>query len=171
MGRINKDDLHWSGEVESIKKMLVDGAKLREVGDRYNVSRQRVYQVCTKYGIVPPERKKLNFLRDKPPKYYWLNKMLCKKKVPRVDRLRYLQSMNMPEFCPVLGIKLNYDGTGMEGHRSDDSPSIDRINSSVGYVNGNIHIISWRANRIKNDATPDELVKLANYFSKQQNNC
>ena len=66
----------------------------------------------------------------------------------------------LPEICPVFGIKLNYKGN--QGRRGfiDDSPSIDRIDSSKGYVKGNVQIISWRANRIKSDATIDELEQL-----------
>ena len=61
--------------------------------------------------------------------------------------------------CPVLGIPLVIG----EGACSDNSPSIDRIIPELGYVKGNIKVISRRANRIKNDATPDELFKVWQY--------
>jgi hypothetical protein len=35
------------------------------------------------------------------------------------------------------------------------------ISSSGGYVRGNVIIVSWRANRIKGNATVDELQLLA----------
>ena len=44
------------------------------------------------------------------------------------------------------------------------SPSIDRIDSTKGYTKDNIQIISWRANRIKNDSTPEELMQIATYM-------
>lgn len=69
----------------------------------------------------------------------------------------------VPEFCPVLGLKLE---VGV-GACSDSSPSIDRIIPEIGYVKGNIRVISRRANRIKNDATPDELYKVWKYASEQ----
>ena len=61
----------------------------------------------------------------------------------------------IPVVCPVLGIPIiPNDGISAP---SDNSPSIDRIDSTKGYIKGNIRIISNRANRIKADATVDEL--------------
>lgn len=62
--------------------------------------------------------------------------------------------------CPVLGIEL------MIGKENwfDNSPSIDRFDSSRGYTRDNICIISGRANRIKNNATIDELEKIINWM-------
>lgn len=61
----------------------------------------------------------------------------------------------IPEFCPVLGIKLNPRNRGVGYH--PDSPSVDRIDNDKGYVKGNVRIISARANLLKNDATIEEL--------------
>jgi len=68
----------------------------------------------------------------------------------------------IPSHCPVLGIELQ----SKYGIRSDGSPSIDRIIPERGYVRGNVIVISMRANRIKNDATVEELVKIANFYKK-----
>jgi len=59
----------------------------------------------------------------------------------------------MPERCPLLGIRLVPFG----GRRTNATPSLDRIDPSAGYVKGNVWVISWRANRLKNDATFQEL--------------
>lgn len=64
----------------------------------------------------------------------------------------------IPEFCPVLGLKLQDGGT------QDDSPSVDRKDSSLGYVAGNVRVISLRANRLKSNATLEELQALVNYM-------
>jgi hypothetical protein len=53
----------------------------------------------------------------------------------------------IPDTCPLLG-------TPME------SPSLDRINPSKGYIKGNVWVISNRANTLKNDATLTELKTL-----------
>jgi hypothetical protein len=63
----------------------------------------------------------------------------------------------IPEVCPVLGIPLlRGDSTS-----TFNSPSLDRIVPALGYVRGNIAVISKRANSIKNDANADELRKVA----------
>ena len=62
----------------------------------------------------------------------------------------------IPSNCPVLGIPLQI----AEKLHTDNSPSVDRIDATKGYVKGNIAIISWRANRIKCDGTLAELEQI-----------
>ncbi len=64
--------------------------------------------------------------------------------------------------CPVFNIDLFW-GTNGKGNR-DNSPSIDRIDSSVGYTKDNVCIISWKANRIKSDATLAEIESILYYM-------
>lgn len=61
--------------------------------------------------------------------------------------------INIPTHCPVLGIPLFKSPSG---RRADNSPSLDRIRPELGYVPGNIRVISDRANRLKSDATLEE---------------
>ena len=60
----------------------------------------------------------------------------------------------IPKTCPVLGIGIKSNKMSAP---LDSSPSLDRINPNLGYVKGNVRIISNRANRIKSDATADEV--------------
>lgn len=60
----------------------------------------------------------------------------------------------IPEYCPLLNIKINQP---LSGKLSGNSPSVDRINPKLGYVKGNVRIISNRANTLKNNATIKEL--------------
>jgi len=48
----------------------------------------------------------------------------------------------------------------------DAAPSIDRVDNSKGYVPGNVRIISWRANRLKNDATVEEMELIIKYMKE-----
>jgi hypothetical protein len=66
--------------------------------------------------------------------------------------LKETDFLYLPLFCPVFGIRLRY-----HNHKqAPDSASIDRINSDLGYVRGNVQIISWRANQLKSDGTAQE---------------
>ena len=68
--------------------------------------------------------------------------------------------IHIPDTCPILNIWLSH-GTGKS---TDNSPSLDRVIPEKGYVKGNVIVISWRANRIKSDATATELRTLANFY-------
>lgn len=61
------------------------------------------------------------------------------------------------EYCPLLEIKLNWGITTNEGGRNIDTPSLDRINPDLGYIPGNVRIISNLANMMKSSATLGQL--------------
>lgn len=67
-----------------------------------------------------------------------------------------IQDLKIPSVCPILGILLKVN----DGHAKDNSISIDRIVPELGYVRGNVEIISHKANSIKNNATVEELEKV-----------
>lgn len=66
----------------------------------------------------------------------------------------------IPDFCPVLGIKLE----AYIGNHRDSKMTLDRIDNSKGYTPDNIKVISWRANRLKSDASIDELKAIVAYM-------
>ncbi len=72
-----------------------------------------------------------------------------------------LADIVVPSACPVLGVQLRTDA----GERDDATASVDRIIPSLGYVKGNVRVVSWRANRLKSDATPAELRLLADFYA------
>jgi hypothetical protein len=69
----------------------------------------------------------------------------------------------IPTHCPVLGIPILVSSTRT---CCANSPSIDRIIPSRGYVKGNVIVISMRANSIKSNAKPDEILKVAYFYDK-----
>jgi len=83
-----------------------------------------------------------------------------------------LDDIVIPEVCPVLGIPLKFGVKRQDMYRQKyddttlDSPSVGRIIPELGYVKGNIVIVSFRANNIKNNATIDELDKIATFYKR-----
>ena len=68
-----------------------------------------------------------------------------------------LEDIIIPELCPILGIHLFFTDK-----KIDNTPSIDRIDNSKGYLKGNVRIISWRANQLKRDLdikTTEQILK------------
>ena len=66
----------------------------------------------------------------------------------------------VPEFCPVFGVRLEV----ADGIATNNSPTLDRIDNAKGYVPGNVMVVSWRANRLKADATFDELERVSEFY-------
>ena len=75
-----------------------------------------------------------------------------------------LSDIVIPDVCPVLGIKLDCAA----GLKADALPSLDRIDSSKGYIKGNVWVISWRANQLKRDSSLGELRMLVAALEKQE---
>ncbi len=75
-----------------------------------------------------------------------------------------ISDIQIPEFCPVLGIPIVIvSGVATQ----DGAPSLDRIDNSLGYTVENVRVISYRANAIKRDMTRFECeLLLRNWNSK-----
>lgn len=71
---------------------------------------------------------------------------------------------NIPDTCPVLGIPLERNFGNK--FSSENSPSVDRIVPELGYVKGNVIIISTLANRIKQNATPEQIIKVGRFYAE-----
>jgi len=67
-----------------------------------------------------------------------------------------IEDIKIPEICPILGIVLEKS----YGIAADNSPSIDRIDCKKGYTKDNVVFISYKANRMKNNACLEEIEKL-----------
>lgn len=74
--------------------------------------------------------------------------------------------IKVPDVCPVLGIPLRF---GEAAGPSDNSPSLDRIIPSKGYVRGNVIVVSMKANRIKNDASIVEIEAVLTFYKELLN--
>ena len=72
--------------------------------------------------------------------------------------------IQIPKNCPILGIPL-VSHKGSAGGKNN-SPSLDRIDSSKGYTKDNIMVVSHLGNMMKSVATSEELIKFAEWVFK-----
>lgn len=70
-----------------------------------------------------------------------------------------LDDIVIPESCPLLQIPIFVCTSELTGKHGpcDNSPSLDRLDNSKGYVPGNILVVSFRANSLKRDSSIAEL--------------
>lgn len=69
----------------------------------------------------------------------------------------------IPERCPVFDSLLEKGG---KGHGLRDNSSLDKIIPELGYVPGNVQIISGKANKMKANATTEKIGKLYSYMQR-----
>ena len=75
----------------------------------------------------------------------------------------------LPTHCPVLGIELDYGaGVGTNPRDPDKGKyaSLDRKDNTLGYVKGNVFVISWKANQLKSNGTADEHEAIASWMKR-----
>lgn len=93
--------------------------------------------------------------------YNSLKSSAKKRGIPFTLTLIDLNNLTFPITCPILGIPLRFNR-----EQQDDSISIDRIDSERGYEIDNIVVISWKANRLKSNASLEEMRKISEYYEK-----
>jgi predicted nucleic acid-binding Zn-ribbon protein len=69
----------------------------------------------------------------------------------------------IPKLCPVFGIEL-ISNVGRSGG-NQNSPALDRIDNTKGYIKGNIQVISHLANQMKASANSDQLIMFAKWVN------
>lgn len=105
------------------------------------------------------------------PRAYWAQltkgnvvaRAKARGEVTDIDNAWLLANAN--DICPLLETPLKYDNTWM----APDSAAIDRIDNDVGYFKHNCWIISALANRIKTNATVEQIETVARNFRKHTN--
>lgn len=100
--------------------------------------------------------------RKANPKQCMLNAARKRARAKGVPCSITLEDFDIPEHCPVLGLKLQQHSRGFQ----DSSATLDRRVPELGYVPGNVQVICYRANRIKNDATVEEVRAVLTYMEK-----
>jgi len=102
---------------------------------------------------------KTNYLKEDIRRFL-LTSAKCRAKKKNLQFSLTKEDIIVPEKCPVFDIPLYYS----KGGKTDNSPTLDRINNKRGYTKDNVVVISFKANRIKSNATVEELEKLVNFY-------
>ena len=170
---------------QNIFKWAAEGMPFTEIVKRIDnrVSKQRIHQLCKREGINPTDIRKVKNEKERNDRMTakwgtkwndkeWRKSEICyamkekfKNKKTSAQYSKWGFSLNFedlewPEVCPVLGIELDYFAL----KASENSVSFDRIDPTKGYEKGNVAVMSWRANRIKNDGTAEEHRKIASFI-------
>jgi len=179
---------------DQVAALAKEGATLQEIATAAGITRQRVHQLLKKnpdaYNARKEKKTQSKLIGEKlsmekyKSRHAGLDKLqmqdpvvaeqvlrLSKKKSEAVRRgVEFTitwSDLDWPSHCPIFGCELNYFSDATCDRLK--APSIDRIDSSKGYVPGNVAVISYRANRIKNDGTADDHRKIAEYIDKYMN--
>lgn len=96
-------------------------------------------------------------------KYKMFSRAKSRAKQRNIEFNLNIEDIIIPEYCPVLNIKL-VEHKGKPGGIKN-SPALDRINNSLGYIKGNVVVISHLANMMKSSANNEELLKFAEWVN------
>lgn len=125
---------------------------------------------AAKYNRTKKGRERQLRWQKKNPKIMWCatarynaKRRAAKKGVPFDLSGAYIYSI-LPDKCPVFGTTFKFSGNKVLG---PSSPSVDRINPTQGYVEGNVVIISLKANQIKNAFALKDIRRVADWMEEQ----
>lgn len=172
----------WVTEIPTLITLGQEGATYQTLGDKYGVSRERIRQVLKRYipswnenyGMDARRYKRIREedvhrfqkwgKKEDTPLYCSQRRKFLAKKA-NAARAGWKWEIDFGDIewlthCPILGVELNY----FTPVRVENSPSFDQIDPGKGYVKGNIQIMSWRANRIKNDGSAEEHRRVADWL-------
>ncbi len=131
---------------------------LKQANEYYAKNKERVKEYQAAYRCTPESKEyqkeySTHWRKVNREKILWLGARK-RAKDRNIEFTIEETDIIIPATCPVLGIPIvrTIDKQACSG-----SPSLDRIDSNKGYIKGNIRVISFRANTLKNNASVEEL--------------
>ena len=100
---------------------------------------------------------KVSHGRSQTPEYWMFHSAKRRAKEKGIPFAITIDDIVIPERCPLLDIPLFIGKSTC----CDNSPTLDKLVPSFGYIKGNVIVISDKANRIKSNASLDEIMLLA----------
>lgn len=107
-----------------------------------------------------PEKRRQLHRRD--PRKVMLNHARQRAKEKNIEFNIEISDVIIPVNCPLLNIPIFVSDVKL----GPNSPSLDRIDSTKGYVKGNVMVISFRANTAKGNLSIAELELLVNNLKR-----
>ncbi len=129
-----------------IQKIIRDKYRLR-----INKQKRDKVKNDPEYAKRVSEQSKKSYWKNVHTRLVYTCKTRCKQRNIHFDLK--VEDITIPEYCPILGAKLD---------KGRYAPSLDRIKPELGYIKGNVRVISKKANTMKNDANFKELLNFAN---------
>lgn len=129
-----------------------------------DLNRDRIRAKAREWYAANSEKRKLaqRVLREKNIKYSLIRHAKLRSESKGIPFDIVAEDIIIPTICPILKCPLVIN----KGKLGPDSITLDRIKPELGYVRGNIQVISHRANTMKNAATEDELLKFADWVKE-----
>lgn len=176
-------------DLKTMKELLLNGLTYREVGNIFNISKQRVKQIIDKQGWLRTDiiarAKRLEIKKDRRKQYnmkrygtvegkdcfvYRQYKKIFNSKKANANQRGISFTILIGEIdwathCPVFGCKLVYNKVGTK-FLAHNWATIDRLDPNKPYEKGNVVVMSYRANRLKADGTLDEFKHLVKFLEK-----
>lgn len=127
---------------------------------------------CTKCGVIFPKRSRTvticgscnsNRVKEETPEVRMWRRAKRRAKERGLPFEIERSDIVIPVACPILGYTLVVK-SGKSGG-TYNSPSLDKIKPELGYIKGNIQVISQRANAMKADASLEELRMFATWIN------
>lgn len=119
-------------------------------------------------GLEPNWIKRVYSTQDDKIKGYMLRNLRYNAKRRGIAFNLEIKDLILPTQCPLLGLPLLYNSFDTTAKTFNDNAwaTVDRIDNSLGYVKGNVWIISRLANTMKNEASLDQLKLFADNILK-----
>lgn len=130
--------------------------RLYDIEYREKNKEKRSSQNKTWYESIRKKR-----FKENPQQYLWyVARTRARQK--KIDFTIAVEDVIIPDKCPILDIPL-VKGDGY----LPNAMSLDRVNNDLGYIPGNIRVISRKANLLKSSLTLDVLEKLIQYIKSE----
>lgn len=130
--------------------------------ERYQRNRDKILLSKKEYHKKHPEKRKNYNIKTQIHKlWYSAQRRALKNNIPfNITEQDIISIVPKDSKCPVFNKEFVY------GNGNSFSMTLDKIIPEKGYIKGNIQIISRKANTMKNNATPEELILFGNWAIK-----